>query len=108
MIAGFIVVTNPVRVVVRGIGPSLPGVPNALADPTIELRGTGGTLILANNNWRDTQEAEIIATGLQPTNDLESALVTTLQPGAYTALLQGNNSGTGVGLIEVYALATLQ
>jgi hypothetical protein len=109
MIGGFIIVNNPVRVVVRGIGPSLTafGVPNPLADPTLELRGANGTLILANDNWRDTQEADIMATGLQPTNDLESAIVTTLQPGGYTGLLRGNNNGTGVGLVEVYALPSL-
>jgi hypothetical protein len=108
MIGGFIIVTNPVRVVIRGIGPSLTaaGVPNALADPTIELRGVNG-LILANNNWRDTQQAEIMATTLQPTNDLESALVMTLQPGLYTAQLRGNNNGTGNGLVEIFALPTL-
>lgn len=110
MIGGFIVVNNPLRVVLRGIGPSLIplGVPNALTDPTLELRGGNGTLILANNNWRDTQEAEITATGLQPTNDFESALVMTLQPGNYTGLLRGNNDGTGNGLVEVFALPTLQ
>jgi hypothetical protein len=79
-------------------------VPNPLADPTLELRGAGGVLILANDNWRDTQEAEIMATGLQPTNDLESAIVMTLQPGNYTGLVRGTNDGTGNGLVEVYAL----
>ena len=109
MIGGFIIVNNPARVVVRGIGPSLTavGVPNALADPTLELRGGNGALILANDNWRDTQQAEIMATGLQPTNDLESALVMTLQPGNYTALLRGTNSGTGNGLVELFVLPTL-
>ena len=61
-------------------------------------------LILANDNWRDTQAAEIIATTLQPTNDLESAMVMTLQPGNYTAQLRGSNDGTGNGLVEIYAL----
>ena len=109
MIGGFIVVNNPLRVVVRGIGPSLTaaGVPNALADPTLELRSGNGALILANNNWRDTQATEIMATMLQPTNDLESALVMTLQPGNYTAQLRGNNNGTGNGLVEIFALPTL-
>jgi hypothetical protein len=106
MIGGFILVNNPVRVVIRGIGPSLTplGVPNALANPTLELRDVNGMLILANDNWRDTQAAEIIATNLQPTNDLESAMVMTLQPGNYTALLRGSNNGTGNGLVEIYAL----
>ena len=106
MIAGFIIVNSPVRVVVRGIGPSLTplGIPNALANPTLELRDSNGALVLANNDWRDTQQAEIMMTGLQPSNDLESALVMTLQPGGYTGLLRGTNNGTGVGLVEVYAL----
>jgi DNA-binding beta-propeller fold protein YncE len=107
MIGGFIVVNNPVRVVVRGIGPSLAGVgiQNPLADPTIELRDGNGGLVLANDNWKTTQQADIMATGLQPSNDLESALVITLQPGNYTALLRGTNNGTGIGVVEVYALA---
>jgi len=104
MIGGFIIVNNPVRVVVRGIGPSLTGVANVLADPTLELRNANGGLVLGNDNWRQTQEAELIATTLQPTNDLEAALVITLQPGSYTAQLRGNNSTTGIGLVEVYAL----
>jgi len=106
MIAGFIIVNNPLKVVVRGIGPSLTGfgVPNALANPTLELHDGNGALVLANNDWKTTQQAEITATGLQPSNDLESALVLTLQPGPYTAQLRGNNNGTGVGVIDVFAL----
>jgi len=106
MIGGFIIITNPVRVVVRGIGPSLIpfGIPNALVDPTLELRDGNGALVLANDNWRDTQQAELMATGLQPTSNLESAIVMTLQSGSYTALLRGKNNGIGIGLVEVYAL----
>jgi hypothetical protein len=106
MIAGFIIVNNPLKVVVRGIGPSLTafGVPNALVDPTLELRDGNGALVLGNNNWKLTQEAEIRATTLQPSNDLESALVITLQPGPYTAQLRGANNGTGIGVIDVFAL----
>jgi hypothetical protein len=106
MIAGFIIVNNPLRVVVRGIGPSLIpfGIPNALTDPTLELHDGNGALVLGNDNWRLTQEAEIAATGLQPSNDAESALVITLQPGAYTAQLRGVNNGTGVGVVDVFAL----
>ena len=109
MIGGVSLFNNPVRVVVRGIGPSLTaaGVPNALANPTLELHDGNGMLILANDNWRDTQAAEIIATTLQPSNDLESAMVITLQPGNYTAQLRGSNDGTGNGLVEIYALPTL-
>jgi hypothetical protein len=106
MIGGFITVNGPLRVVVRGIGPSLIpfGIPNALVDPTLELRDGNGALILGNDNWRQGQEAELTATGLQPSNNLESALVMTLQPGGYTALLRGTNNGVGVGVLEVFAL----
>jgi hypothetical protein len=106
MIAGFVIVNNPVNVVVRGLGPSLTqfGIQNPLADPTIELRDSNGALVLANDNWRTTQQAEIMATTLQPSNDAESALVKILQPGLYTALLRGTNNGTGVGVVDVFAL----
>ena len=83
------------------------GVPNVLADPVLELRdGQNGLVILANDNWREdpAQEAAILATGIPPTNDLESAIVVTLNPGAYSAVARGNNEGTGIGLIEVYDL----
>jgi hypothetical protein len=93
-------------VVVRGIGPSLAsaGVPNPLADPTLELRNSSGALLMSNNNWQENsaQAAELIAAGLAPTNQLESALAVTLPPGPYTALLSGANNGTGIGLVEVY------
>jgi hypothetical protein len=75
-----------------------------LADPTLELHGPGSFATVMNNNWRDSQQAEIEATGLAPTNDLESAIIATLSPGAYTAILRGNGTGVGVGLVEVYDL----
>jgi hypothetical protein len=106
-IGGFIVTGNePKTVLVRGIGPSLSkfGVPNPLADPTMELHGPSGFVTLNNNNWRDTQEAEIQATGLAPTNDLESAILATLPPGNYTAVVKGVDNGTGVGLVEAFDL----
>jgi hypothetical protein len=94
------------RVVLRGIGPSLTalGVPGALADPTLELRDGNGTLLALNNDWQDdpTQAAELVAAGLAPANQLESGMAMTLLPGAYTALLDGLNHGTGVGLVEIY------
>jgi hypothetical protein len=108
LIAGFILGhgTMPDNIIVRGIGPSLSGlgVPNALADPTLELRDSSGTLIRSNDNWMDdpTQKALIIAAGLAPTNSLEPAIAETLPPGQYTALLAGVNNGTGNGLVEVY------
>ena len=97
----------------RGIGPSLTafGVPNALADPTLELRDNNGTLIRSNNDWQDNAappgaDPALIATGLAPTNNLESAFLVTLPPGLYTALLAGVNGGTGVGVVEVYELGS--
>ena len=83
--------TTPKHVIVRAIGPSLVifGIPNPLPDPVLELHGPDGFVTVINNNWRDTQETEIIATGIPPTNDLESAIVATLDPGAYTAIVEG-------------------
>ena len=109
-IGGFIVTgSGPRRLLLRGIGPSLSGVlANALPDPTLQLLGPTGLQILTNNNWRDTQEAEIIATGRAPSNDLESAIVADLIPGAYTAILAGNAGTTGVGLVEIYDLSMNQ
>jgi len=108
VIAGFILGSHndADRIAVRGLGPSLTaaGVPNALADPTLELRDSNGALYGLNNNWQDntTYAAELTAAGLAPTNNLESGITTTLPAGSYTALLSGANAGTGVGLVEVY------
>lgn len=106
LIGGFIVTgTDQKKVLVRGLGPSLP-VSGALADPMLELHDVNTTLA-TNNDWKDTQRTEIEATTIPPTNDLESAIVASL-PGnnsAYTAILAGNNTGTGIGLVEVYDLA---
>jgi hypothetical protein len=100
LIAGFIVTgSQPKKVLVRGIGPSLP-VEGALADPTLDL--DEGTFF--NDNWQTTQAGEIEATTIPPQSDLESAIVATLAPGAHTAVLRGKNNGTGVGLVEVYDL----
>jgi hypothetical protein len=68
------------------------------------LHDGNGALIVANDNWRDTQEAEIIATGIPPTNDLESAIVQNLSPGNYTAIVRGSGGATGVAVVEAYAL----
>jgi phospholipase/lecithinase/hemolysin len=107
-IGGFIVTgSDPKKVIVRGIGPSLTqyNVPNALQDPTLELHDqSNGAVIAFNDNWKDTQQTEIEQSGLAPSNDAESAIVATLNPGAYTAILQGKNNGTGIGLVEVYDL----
>jgi glucose/arabinose dehydrogenase len=104
-ISGFVVTGNvPKRVVVRGIGPSLAnfGVPNPLADPVIELHRGDGSIVIANDNWKDAQQADIQAIGLAPRDDREAALIATLPPGNYTAVVTGKNGGTGVGLAEVY------
>jgi hypothetical protein len=103
MIGGFIVLNGSQKVIVRAIGPSLP-VTGKLADPTLELRDSNGGLLAANDNWRSDQEAEIKATTIPPQNDLESAIVATLPAANYTAIVKGVNSGTGIGLVEVYAL----
>jgi hypothetical protein len=97
------------KVIARALGPSVP-VAGALADPTLELHDGSGTTIATNNNWKindqtgQSQEAEIRATTIPPKNDLESALVATLAPGNYTAIVRGKNNTTGVGLVEVYNL----
>ena len=111
LIAGFIITgTDPKSVIVRGIGPSLTafGVPGALADPTLELHGPGAFVTITNDNWRSDQEAAIEATGLQPTNDLEAAIVGTLPANnsGYTAIVRGKDDTTGVGVVEAYDLDT--
>jgi hypothetical protein len=107
MIGGFIVGGEGAgtRVLIRGIGPSLASFfPNALANPTLELRDGNGSLIRANNNWRDSQEAEIQDTTIPPSNNLESAIVASVAKGNYTAILRGAGNTTGVAVVEVYNL----
>jgi hypothetical protein len=108
MIAGVIVQTSSEKVIVRALGPTLAsfGITNPLADPTLELHDANGNLLAANDNWKTTQQTEITASGYAPPNDLESAIVSTLAPGNYTAIVRGVNSTTGVALVEVYALQT--
>ena len=90
----------------RGIGPSLStaGLTGVLANPSLELRDANGALVGFNHNWRDTQEAEIEATGIPPSQDQEAALLQLLPPGGYTAILRGEGDTSGVGLVEVYWL----
>lgn len=105
-IGGFIVSgTTPKNVLLRGIGPSLAagGVQNFLADPALELHEPDGT-VLANNNWKESQQTQIAATGLAPQNDTEAAIAALLEPGSYTAILSGAGGTTGIGLVEVYDL----
>jgi hypothetical protein len=111
LIVGFIVVgTENKKVILRGVGPSLQ-LQGRLADPTLELHASDGTVLSANNNWRDHQETEINATGIPPTNALEPAIVSTLQArplaqggASYTAILTGEGDKTGIGVIEIYDL----
>lgn len=104
LIAGTIVTGGPLqRVMVRALGPSLP-VPGPLADPTLELRDGQGTLIASNDDWQESQPADIIATTIPPTDTLESAIVATLPSNgaSYTAIVRGLNNTTGIAVVEVY------
>ena len=105
LIGGFIITgTDPKKVIIRGIGPSLSSFfSGALPDPTLELH-QGNTKLASNNNWKE-HEAEVIATTIPPAHDLESAIVMTLTPGNYTAILSDKNGASGVGVVEVYDLA---
>jgi hypothetical protein len=107
MIGGFIIGgTTGSKVMVRAIGPSLTarGVADALKNPSLDLYDRNGILIGSNDSWRSNQEADIIASTLAPTDDRESAIIATLVPGAYSAIVSGANGSSGVALVEVYAL----
>jgi hypothetical protein len=105
MIGGFIAgnQSGNTLVLVRGIGPSLEGkAPNPLADPILELHDSNGATLETNDNWKDSPErSEIEATGIPPTNDLESAIIRSLSPAGYTAILRGNE-GNGIAVVEIY------
>jgi hypothetical protein len=110
MIGGFIVTGNaPKKLIVRAIGPSLQraGVTDSLADPVLELRGGGGALLSANDNWKENFAGaeEIRQSGVAPQDDRESAIIATLAPGNYTAVVSGKKGAVGTGLIEIYDLA---
>jgi len=116
MIGGLIVgagtTGGAARVLVRAIGPSLisSGIQDTLPDPTLELHNGNGATIATNDNWKinnhtqQSQEAEVRATTIPPPNDLESALVASLAPGTYTAIVRGKNNSIGIALVEVYNL----
>ena len=104
LIGGVIIAGDtPKRVVLRAIGPSLAtaGVSGALPDPTLSLHDSTGATIASNDNWR-TDPGEVAATGLAPSDDFEAAIVTTLAPGAYTAVVSDAGGSTGVALFEIY------
>ncbi len=121
MIGGFIITgATPKKVLVRAIGPSLAsfGVAGVLSDPIVRIFA-GQTAIAHNNDWQSQDAlcqtsgyacgtaADIVATGLAPSNVLESAILITLPPGAYTAIVSGLANSTGVGLVEVFEVDTL-
>jgi hypothetical protein len=110
LIAGFIITgTQDKKVIVRGIGSSLPIADN-LADPTLELRDSSGTLLGANDNWKDSANKQaIIDSTIPPANDLESAIVAILpaNSASYTAILRGTGGSTGIGVVEAYDLDRL-
>jgi hypothetical protein len=111
VIGGFIIDGSGRKIVIRALGPSLAAfglVP--LADPILELHDASGAIIATNDNWMDTQEAEILDTGLAPSDPLESAILMTLPVGTYTAVIQGHNAGgpvptSGTTLFEVYDIS---
>jgi hypothetical protein len=104
MIGGFIIGAGGQtgQVLVRAIGPSLTTIPDALQDPILTLYDNQGVVVTVNDNWEDTNASGIEATNLAPNDPRESAILADLQPGTYTAIVQGKDSTTGVGLVEVY------
>jgi hypothetical protein len=106
LIGGFIVSNGATNVLLRAIGPELTafGIPNALQNPTLELRDGNGALIEANDDWKSNNQQAITATGAAPTDDRESAIVRNVVPGSYTALVRGKNNTTGIALVEMYRL----
>ena len=107
LIGGFIVGGNGLvngKVLIRAAGPSLTalGVSGALQNPTVQLFNSSNVVILSNDNWKDTQQAAIEATGLAPTDDRESAILATLPAGAYTAIVSGVNGATGIARVDVF------
>jgi hypothetical protein len=111
LIGGFIITgAENKKVIIRAVAPSLAafGIPNVLEDPVLELFDGSGNSIGFNNNWKDTQEAEIAATTIAPAHERESAIVKVLAPGNYTAVIRGNGGGVGIGLVEIYDLAATE
>jgi autotransporter-associated beta strand protein len=111
LISGFIIKGNALKkVIIRAIGPSLTvgggALPGRLADPALELRNRVNGLVFSNDNWVDSPQAQqIIDSGIPPSNDHEAAIVATLSPGTYTAVMRGVNNTSGIGVVEVYDLA---
>jgi hypothetical protein len=107
LIAGFVIAGSTAKqLVLRAIGPTLAqfGLTNTLPDPTLDLHDSNGTRIAFNDDWQDASNAQSIPPSLQPTNGFESALLVTLNPGAYTAIVRGFDNSVGIALVEVYDL----
>ena len=106
-IAGFIINGDSAKsVIVRALGPTLTGfgIADAIDDPVLDLRDGAGNQIATNDNWKDSQQQAIADSGFAPANDSEAAIVSTLAPGNYTAIVSGKSNTTGVSLVEVYEL----
>jgi PKD repeat protein len=106
LIGGFIVLgSEPKKVILRGLGPSLTAngapFPGRLEDPTLEVHNSSGVIIASNDNWK-TNQAAVEASGIPPTDDREPAIVITLNPGSYTAIMRGKNNSSGTGVVETY------
>ena len=106
MIAGFIIQNGPVRAVILAVGPSLSafGITNALSDTTLQLRDQNGAIVRENDDWQTDQKAELEATGLQPSDPKEAAMVVNIAPGQYTAQVRGKPEATGIGVVQVFFL----
>jgi hypothetical protein len=108
LIGGFIITGGPKLVLIRAMGPSLAaaGVSPVLANPSVQLFA-GSTPLASNDDWKsNANAAQITATGIPPTDDLESALLVRLEPGAYTTVVSGAGSSTGIALVEVYEIGS--
>jgi hypothetical protein len=109
LIGGFVVGGSALAnnaVVVRALGPSLSGsgIPNPLTDPVVELRDSSGGLLASNNDWQDTQKAQIETSGLAPSNPHESAIFATLPVGNYTAVVRSRDQSSGTAVVEIYSV----
>lgn len=106
LIGGFIATGSEAKkVLIRAVGPSLAegGIEGFLPDPVLELHGSDGAFIASNDDWKDTDEAAIQATGFAPSSELESAILTTLDPNkSYTAIISAKGTATGIALVEAY------
>lgn len=108
MIGGFIITgSEQKKVIIRALGPSLSaaGIDGAIRDPYLELHDSSGATIASDDDWQTGgQRDQIVATGIAPQDDKESAIVATIAPGNYTALLRGSGETTGIAILEVYEL----